>query len=85
MERNNKDRINEADVINSPIEKIDKYFLYKAGRSTCKILASKTVGSGFLIKLYKGNNPFYCLMTNEHVIKKEIIELKEKIEIFYDN
>ena len=84
MESNNKERINEDIIKNSKIEKIDKC-LYKVTKSICKIITSKNAGSGFLIKLYKGNKPFYCLMTNEHVIRKEIIELKEKIEIYYDN
>ena len=84
MEEYNKDRINENLMKNSKIEKLDRY-LYKVSRLICKIKTSKNIGSGFLIKLYKGNNPFYCLMTNEHVIEKEIIELKEKIEIYYDN
>ena len=69
MERNKEDRINENIMVNSKIEKIDKYLIYKAARSTCKIIASKNIGTGFLMKLYKGNNPYYCLMTNEHVIK----------------
>ena len=86
MEINNKDRINENLMKGSQIEAIDKYLynLYKVSKSICKIKTSKNVGSGFLIMLYKRNNPFYCLMTNEHVIKKEI-ELKGKIEVYYDN
>ena len=47
-----------------------------------------TTGTGFLIKLYKNyNNPLFCLMTNEHVIRRELIERKERkeiIEIYYD-
>ena len=84
MEINSKERIYENIIMNSEIKKIDKWFC-KVSKSICKIITSKNGGTGFLIKLYKGNKPFYCLMTNEHVILKEIIELKEKIEIYYDN
>ncbi len=84
MESNNKERINENMIINSEINKIDKC-LIKVCKSVCKIRISNSVGSGFLIKLYRENNPFYCLMTNEHVITKKMIELKEKIDIYYDN
>ena len=62
--------------------------LHQACKSICKIIIpfsnSYNKGTGFLIKLYKGDNPFFCLMTNEHVISKDIIESNKKIEIFYD-
>ena len=60
-------------------------YLCKVSKSICKIKTSKSKGTGFLIKLDRNNNPFYCLMTNEHVIKKQIINSKEKIEISYDS
>ena len=41
-------------------------------------------GTGFLIKLYNDKKEFYCLMTNEYIVTKEMINLKEKINIFYD-
>ena len=43
------------------------------------------MSSGFLIKLFKGDEDFFCLMTNEHVITKDIIKNKEKIKFYYDN
>ena len=50
------------------------------------IIGSSIFGSGFFIQFKKNNGKtFYCLMTNEHVITPEIIEAKEKIQIFYDN
>ena len=79
-----KERENECETNGSEIIKINKC-IYKVCKSICKIIVEKSIGSGFLIKLYRGNKPFYCLMTNEHVIKKEMIELKETIEIYYDN
>ena len=84
MENDNEDRINEAKIKGSYIVKLDKN-LYTVCKSVCKIITSNKMSSGFLIKLYVENNPFYCLMTCEHDIKKEAIELKEKIEIYYDN
>ena len=76
-----KEREKESEIDDSDINKC----LNKVCKSVWKIIVSNKIGSGFLIKLYRGNNPFYCLMTNEHVITKEIIELKETIEIYYDN
>ena len=58
--------------------------IYSVIKSVCKIIKNNLSGTGFLIKLYKNNKDFYCLMSNEHVIKKEFIDSKEKIEIFYD-
>ena len=60
--------------------------IYSTIRSVCKIIINKNEsnGTGFFIKLYKNNKDFYCLMTNEHVINKELIDSKEKIVIFYD-
>ena len=54
-------------------------------KSICKIIIGNIRGSGFLIKLKKMNNPFYCLITCEHVISKDIINAKRKIEVLYDN
>ena len=58
--------------------------IYDACKGVVKIMTSTKLGSGFFIKLEKGNSPFYCLMSNEHIISKDIIEKKEKIEVFYD-
>ena len=42
-------------------------------------------GSGFLIKLKKNKKTLNCLMSYEHVIKKQYIESKGNIEIFNSN
>ena len=76
-----KERENESEIDDPEINKC----FQKVCKSICKIVISNKIDSGFLIKLYRGNNPFYCLMTNEHAITKEMIELKETIEIYYDN
>ena len=58
----------------------------KLSKSLCKIIVPPTIMlSGFLIQLFKDEKEFYCLMTNEHVITKEMIEQKISIDIYYDN
>ena len=59
--------------------------LIKVARSVCMIISPFKSGSGFLIKFFKGKKDFYCLMTNEHVVTKKMIENKNKIDIYYDN
>ena len=48
---------------------------------------NESYGSGFFIKITKDNKPLYCLMTNEHIIKKEMINSNQihMINISYDN
>ena len=45
----------------------------KVSKSLCFIQTPNTSGSGFLIKLFKGTQDFFCLMTCEHVITKEMV------------
>ena len=54
-------------------------------KSVCKIKTFESQGSGFLIKLQTGNEDFFCLMTNEHVVTKSMIENKNTIRVYYDN
>ena len=44
---------------------------------------SKSYGTGFLMELEKENSPFYCLITNEHVISEDLIKNNAEIEILY--
>ena len=54
-------------------------------QNLCKIfIFHNKRGSGFLIKLFKNSEPFYCLMTNEHVITKKCIKDRIKIEVYYN-
>ena len=46
---------------------------------------NKEFGSGFFIKLEKNKKPLYCLMTNEHIISRDIINKNGEITIFYNN
>ena len=58
--------------------------LNEVNPSICKIQIQNKTGTGFLIKLYKNNRELFCLLSNEHVIKKEYIESKETIYIYYN-
>ena len=43
------------------------------------------LSSGFFLELERNNEPFYCLMTNAHVITQNLINNKETIKINYNN
>ena len=81
-------RVDQAQIgDNPPANSVDPdlYYIYSVCPSVCKIRYLKTKGTGFLIKLNANNHSFFCLMTNEHIIKKEVINRKEEIELLYDN
>jgi len=81
---NDKTRINEVEISNSPLNKVDRWISY-ISPSICKIKCLNKKGTGCLIKLKKTNEEdLYFLMTNEHVIARNIVEAKEKINISYD-
>ena len=77
-----KDRRNEVKNKDKPIKEVD-LSLYKVIKSVCKIIYENKVGTGFLIKLYKDEKELNCLMSNQHVITKEMIELNKIIDINY--
>ena len=54
-------------------------------KSLCKILTSYGTSSGFLIKFFKRDQDFLCLMTCEHVITKEMINRRDTINMYYDS
>ena len=79
----------EESLINgSEIIQINSY-LYSICRSICKIIYSYNgnyvIGTGFLIKLFIREKQLFCIMSNEHIIKKEIIDKNMMIEVYYDN
>ena len=80
-ERKDKSKIktNIKSIVNSDND------LYNVSKSICKIITNNLIGTGFLIKLIKNNEPFYCLITCEHVINKEMIESSAEIEVSYNN
>ena len=82
-----KDIERKKEVIISPegFHSLDQS-ITQTSKSLCKItVSSGKMSSGFLIQLFKGQKEFYCLMTNEHVITKEMIDKKIKIDIYYDS
>jgi len=88
--KNKNDRVKECIIETSqPFEKID-CDLSNVSKSICKIkieIKSKTIiGTGFLLKFYIDQELFYCLISNEHIIKNDIIKNNNNIiYIFYDN
>ena len=75
---------NQSEFPNSEIIPLNKVL-----KSICKIIINgnggkSVTGTGFLLKFHKEEKLFYCLMTNEHIIDKKIIESNSKIEISYD-
>ena len=80
MEESNK--INEVEIRES-VKEVDINLL-EVCKSICKILLPGGAATGFFIKLYKDEKELLGLMTNEHVIKKEMIESNEIVDIYYN-
>ena len=78
-----KERIEEIEIRTSQIKEID-VCLHEVSKSICKIRYDSCCATGFLLKLYIEERELYCLMTNQHVITKQIIEEKKFIIIKYD-
>ena len=79
----NYGRKNEVLVSNSDIVRIDLN-MQEVLKSVCKIIYNKNIGSGFLIKLFINVKQIFCLMTNQHVVTKEMIESKAIINVKYN-
>ena len=54
-------------------------------KSLCFIQTPSTSGTGFLIRLFKGTQDFFCLITCEHVITRKIVNQRQSIKFFYDS
>ena len=84
MEENIKD---EAKFSQNEI--IDIRNISNVATGTVKIESNndqgQTLGSGVFLKIERNNKPFNFLMTNHHIITKDMIEQGETITIFYDN
>ena len=82
-------RKNECIIKGSPpFEKIDRIIAY-VSKSICKVIIKKesfySQGTGFLLAIWIDNERFFCLVSNEHVIKKEFLNDEYIIKISYDN
>jgi len=87
--------VNQANNKKNPINIIDKN-LFEVCPSVCKIIKTpksslvrkvenETLqGTGFFIKLYIRGQKLLSLLTNEHVIQKEMVDKNENISIFYN-
>jgi len=72
--------VNQA-LTRNPIMRID-INLFDVSYSICKIVTKAKIGTGFLIKLFKGGQILFSLLTNEHIIQKEMVDKNEKIIIY---
>ena len=58
-------------------------------KSICKIKIETQpdtiIGAGFFLKFKMDKDIFYCLLTNENIIQKDIINNNYNINIYYDN
>ena len=84
MKRDEVSEINEAFQPGSELIRLER--ILKIFKSICKIITDNNgTASGFLIEFPPKYSPFYCLMSNEHVIRRKMIENGEKIIIHFDN
>ena len=82
-------RINECLLEQStPLETVDR-IIANVSRSICKLKIETTfgtiIGTGFLLSFQIEQEMFYCLISNEHVIKSEFLKNNINIYISYDN
>ena len=54
-------------------------------KSLCKIEFGNKTATGFLVKLSKEGKEFFCMMTCEHVITREMIKQRKTISFYYDS
>ena len=89
----NNNRIPEVLIKFSPFEKLDNN-ITNVSKSICKLKIENILpngiqtifGTGFLLKFWIELEPFYCLISNEHVITKNIINnSNNNILIKYDS
>ena len=82
MNTENDEKVDQVLMKNHPLE--NQELINKLSKSVCKIETYKDFASGFLIILQKGENDYFFLVTNEHVINKEMIKSNKKIKFYYD-
>ena len=77
-------RQNEVLIKNTLINQIP-LSIPSVSKSVCKIECNNKISSGFLIKFFKQNQDFFCLMTTGHAITSELIRQRKKITFYYDS
>ena len=77
-------KIKENKIVDSTLFRKD-ISLLQAIASLCKIKINDKISSGFLIKLFKDKKYFFCLMTNEHFITKNMVKTQESFMFYFDN
>ena len=80
----NEEKVKEGE--NLTLKK-NKILLEKAEKSICEIIKDKGYGTGFFCKMKYPDkyNEIYCIITNNHVITKDMLIYKENIEIKLNN
>ena len=79
MESYNKENITaNSSLINNSFN--SKSYQENIIKSICQIDFNVKYGSGFLIKLKKGKNDFYCLMSCDHILKTKTLQKELKAQ-----
>ena len=87
----NGSRLEESIIKNSEFTELYQFYneippsITIASKSLCYLETPFKIGSGFLIKFETIYKDFKCLMTNEHIVNEEIVELKKNILCYIDN
>ena len=82
----NSDRVKEYMLINSPLIEVDQN-ISNVSKSICKIKIETSLGTkyetGFFLRFPIDQETFYCLVSNEYVISKDIINNENNIYIYH--
>ena len=83
----NKEGVKE-NMLENTLLKVDSN-ISKVSKSICKIRIETSLetklGKGFLLRFPIDQEAFYCFVSNEHVISKDIINNEDYIYISYDS
>ena len=77
--------INQIIFHNNQIVPLDRNRFIIANCTVKIKLNDNEEASGFLLKFIRNNKPFYCLLTNNHVINANLVLWKKEISIINEN
>ena len=80
-----KNNINEVNVEHNKPDIYQPTSIAHIAKSLCKIEYENKTATGFLIKLFKEGKEFFCMMTSEHVITREMIKQRKVINFYYNS